>query len=148
MRQLMDIGRHIAATNRLGYSTSTGFRSEINMWGETSKYQPFRDSDERVIEDVASYARRMKSGVLPEWPEEVLVEWLYEHADFMWKYVSLGFETFSFLRNVGRWKKFPVERLLTMRDFVTPSQTLRKERATHTIGSPIICYGKARGIHL
>lgn len=68
------------------------------MQRELIKYQPYRDEHGWVTEAPFEYARRMKLTVLPNWPEEVLIEWLHRHADFIDKYAFLRFETFSFSR--------------------------------------------------
>jgi hypothetical protein len=75
---------------------------------ETSlKYQPIRDKDERVIEKLDDYVRRMKQNVLQNWPEEVSREWLYRHPDCINKYAFLNFETFSFSKEVWIIEQLP-----------------------------------------
>ncbi|MBW4472622.1 MAG: hypothetical protein KME45_19950 [Stenomitos rutilans HA7619-LM2] len=129
------------------------------MWGETSKYQPFRDSDERVIEDEESYARRMKADVLPDWPKEVLIEWLHRHADFIWKYVYLGFETFSFSNERWPLEKIPSREAFDDEEFCDAFSNV-EERASDpydwlaqhmleqgTWNTPIILLQNERGQH-
>jgi hypothetical protein len=70
----------------------------MELYPTTLKYQPHRDRDWRIVEDGSAFAARMRSGPLPRWPEEVLVEWLHRHADFMENYAFLGFERFQFER--------------------------------------------------
>jgi len=57
---------------------------------------PLRDENEWPIEDPSEYAKRIKKSLLPFWPEEVLIEWLYRHARFLNRYWHLGFERFNF----------------------------------------------------
>ncbi|MBG1261367.1 hypothetical protein [Nostoc commune] len=60
------------------------------------KYQPFRDEDWRVVEEELDYVHRMQKGVLLNWPEELLKEWLYRHADCMEDYAFLNLERLKF----------------------------------------------------
>ena len=68
------------------------------LYPTTLKYQPRRDEDWRVVEDALPYAKRMCSGPLANWPQEVLVEWLHRHANNMEDYAFLGFERLRFER--------------------------------------------------
>ena len=65
-------------------------------YATTLRYQPHRDRHWRVTEDAPSYLRRMLSGPLPNWPPELLEEWLHRHADQMEDYVFLDFENLEF----------------------------------------------------
>ena len=59
-------------------------------------FDPRRDSNDRVSENASDYAARMQTEVLPRWPTEVLIEWLYRHARCISVYAYLGFENLSF----------------------------------------------------
>lgn len=72
----------------------------------TLKYQPFRDEDWRVVEEELDYVHRMQKGVLLNWPEELLKEWLYRHADCMEDYAFLNLERLKF--TLETW---PIERI-------------------------------------
>lgn len=62
------------------------------------QFDPGRDFAEWVIEDPRQYASRMQRTLLPEWPEEVLIEWLYRHAGHIYTYAFLRYEKFHFER--------------------------------------------------
>jgi hypothetical protein len=70
----------------------------MELYPTTLKYQPHRDEDWRIVEDGSAYAERMRSGPLPNWPEEVLVEWLHRHASHLEDYAFLVFEHLQFER--------------------------------------------------
>jgi hypothetical protein len=70
----------------------------MDMYPTTLKYQPHRDKDWHVVEGALAYAKRMRAGLLPNWPEEVLVEWLHRHCSHMEDYAFLGFEHLQFER--------------------------------------------------
>src|SRR5688572_26708944 len=71
------------------------------------RYQPIRDRDGRVIEPVAEYVRRMRTTILPHWPEEILSEWLHRHADNHDDYAFLGFEAFVFAPETWPLQQLP-----------------------------------------
>ena len=72
----------------------------------TLKYQPFRDEDGRVVEEESHYVHRMLDGVLSNWPENLLKEWLYRHPDCMEDYAFLNLERLKF--TLETW---PLERV-------------------------------------
>jgi len=49
-----------------------------------------------VAEECTNYVRRIHRSVLPNWPRELLMEWLYRHANSIEKYAFLDFESFQF----------------------------------------------------
>ena len=59
-------------------------------------YQPHRDHNFRVIEGSQEYVQRMRRTILPHWPEELLAEWFYRHADNIDKYAFLHYESLRF----------------------------------------------------
>ena len=71
------------------------------------RFQPQRDEHWRVREDEATYVTRMTSGILLHWPEELVKEWLYRHADNMEDYAFLGFENLRFRKEVWDIDRFP-----------------------------------------
>ena len=71
------------------------------------QFDPFRDSTDRVCEDPDDYAARMQAGPLPQWPKEVLVEWLHRHNRYAQKYTFLGFENLSFRCEVWPLNSIP-----------------------------------------
>lgn len=70
-------------------------------------YAPYLDEYGRVQEPSDDYVRRMQDSVLPRWPEELLREWLHRHHGFLYHYVHLGFETFSFSRETWSLDRVP-----------------------------------------
>jgi len=66
------------------------------VYPTTLRYHPRRGLHWRVIEEETSYVRRMREGPLTNWPEELLKEWLYRHANNMEDYSFLGFEKLRF----------------------------------------------------
>lgn len=60
-----------------------------------AEFQPYKDDVGYIVESAEDYCQRMKQ-VLPQWPDEVLREWLHRHADNISDYASLDFQTFSF----------------------------------------------------
>ena len=77
------------------------------IYPTTIPYQPHRDKDWRVNEELSSYVSRMKSGLLPNWPEELLTEWLHRHASNMEDYAFLGFENLQFRLDTWDLEQFP-----------------------------------------
>ena len=45
-----------------------------------AQFDPYRDESDWVREDPSDYAVRMQASLLPNWPTEVLIEWLHRHA--------------------------------------------------------------------
>lgn len=62
------------------------------------QFDPFRDENEWVTEQPHDYVKRMQAGPLPNWPDEPLIEWLYRHAQFIYRYAKLKYERFQFHR--------------------------------------------------
>ena len=60
------------------------------------QFDPLRDSHGWVSEEPYAYADRMRAGPLPQWPIEILVEWLHRHNREAYRYTFLGFENLSF----------------------------------------------------
>lgn len=77
------------------------------VYPTTLRYHPGRDLHWRVIEDEASYIRRMRERPLANWPEELLKEWLYRHADQMEDYAFLGFENLRFSLETWNLDRIP-----------------------------------------
>lgn len=71
------------------------------------RYQPLRDRDFKVIETKSNYINRMKGNVLPNWPKELLEEWLYRHAIDIEKYTFLNFRKFVFEKEIWHLKDIP-----------------------------------------
>jgi len=67
-----------------------------DIYPTTLKYQPQRDHHFNVAEECSNYVQRIHNSLLPNWPHELLKEWLYRHADSMEKYAFLHFESFRF----------------------------------------------------
>lgn len=61
------------------------------------QFEPHRDSSGRPSEEPDRYALRMQQKLLPAWPAEVLIEWLYRHAGHLYDYAPLRFENFTFI---------------------------------------------------
>jgi hypothetical protein len=72
-----------------------------------AQFDPFRDPDRRVDESPHQYAVRLQSSLLPHWPSEVLIEWLYRHAGHIYAYAFLRFELFQFSKVVWPLEKIP-----------------------------------------
>jgi len=81
----------------------------------TLAFQPLRDQDGEPCEDVDSYTHRMRNSVLKEWPEEVLREWLFRHADCMEDYAFLNFSRFHF-----RLETWTIDQLPGREAFASP----------------------------
>ena len=64
------------------------------LYPDLAKYLPTYDG--KRIETESDYLKRISSTILPNWPEEVLKEWLYRHAPHIDEYSFLGFEKFNF----------------------------------------------------
>lgn len=58
-------------------------------------YRPRRNENGRVIEPECSFVERMRT-VLPNWPPELVREWLYGHQSDLPDYDGLDFERFDF----------------------------------------------------
>lgn len=80
-----------------------------------AQFDPVRDDSGWVSESPSDYVARMKSGPLPHWPDEVLVEWLHRHNRHADRYAFLGFERLSFQREI-----WPLERVPGREAFYDP----------------------------
>ena len=72
-----------------------------------AQFDPIRDEHGWVNEGPGAYAARMRMSLLPEWPEEVLIEWLHKHAGHVAKYAFLRFERFAFERQTWPLVRIP-----------------------------------------
>jgi hypothetical protein len=73
---------------------------------EASQYWPKKNLDGRATEDVRTYVARMHSTLLPHFPEELLVEWLYRHHKFLYTYAFL-LECLRFERQTWKLDEIP-----------------------------------------
>lgn len=73
---------------------------------EGSQYEPQKDGDGWVTEEVKTYVARMRATLLPHFPEELLVEWLYRHHDSLYTYASF-FESLRFERQTWKLQEIP-----------------------------------------
>ena len=71
------------------------------------QFDPYRDSADWVSESPEDYAARMQATLLPNWPTEVLVEWLHRHAGNLYAYAFLGFENLRFERQTWPLARIP-----------------------------------------
>jgi hypothetical protein len=71
------------------------FMNLQDRFPHTKRYQPTRDANGLVTESEQAYIARIHVA-LPAWPEELVREWLFRHADFMEDYGQLGFERLRF----------------------------------------------------
>jgi hypothetical protein len=76
----------------------------------TSKYllqfDPYRNESGDVTEDANEYSKRMLK-LLPNWPTEVLIEWLHRHNKECYRYEQLGFENFIFKKELWHLEAIP-----------------------------------------
>lgn len=103
----------------------------LERYPTTLKYQPHLDGDWRVVEDGTAYAERMRTGLLPGWPKEVLVEWLHRHASHMEDYAFLGFENFAFERVTWPTHQIPGAAAFRDESFCNNFQNV-EDRAAHS----------------
>lgn len=73
---------------------------------EGSQYEPQKNADGRSIEEVKTFVARMHATLLPHFPEELLVEWLYRHHNALDTYASL-FESLRFERQTWKLEDIP-----------------------------------------
>lgn len=71
------------------------------------RFDPYRDEHDWVSEDSRDYAVRMRSTLLPDWPEELLIEWLHRHNRCIDRYAFLGFENLRFRRETWETRRIP-----------------------------------------
>ena len=96
----------------------------------TWRYQPRTDEESGIpLEGVAEYVIRMRSGLLPNWPEELLREWLYKHFGDMEDYAFLGFEQFSFERELWDLSRLPGREAFRNERLCDGFQDILEERA-------------------
>jgi len=74
---------------------------------ETPEYEPLRDENLNVCESLEDYLIRLRSGVLPNFPEEVLTEWFYRHHDCLHTYSSLDYQTLRFEKQQWQVEHIP-----------------------------------------
>lgn len=82
---------------------------------EYEPYSPLRDRNLNAVEPVDAYVQRMQAGPLPNWPEELLVEWLHRHSECHFYYSNLGFE-----RLVFTFEAWPLEQIPGREAFSDP----------------------------
>ena len=70
-------------------------------------YLPYENKDMEIIEDPYSYANRMRATVLPNFPEEVLIEWFHRHPKMIETHYFLGFEKLQFDLQVWKLDELP-----------------------------------------
>ena len=81
-----------------------------------AQFSPFKNRAEFTSEAPEDYVRRMHP-LLPHWPEEVLIEWLYRHGGgCIADYAPLRFERFRFRR-----EEWPLEDVPGPEAFADPS---------------------------
>ena len=90
------------------------------------KYQPIRDDDLRVIESEGNYVRRLSVTVLKSWPEEVLREWLFRHANSIEKYTFLNYKRFRFNKCIWNLDKIPGKEVFDDEGFYKDFQDIIK----------------------
>ena len=69
--------------------------------------EPFKGHDGYVVEGVDEYVCRIQQTLLPNWPEEILVEWLYRHTGCLEKYAFLDFSSLTFRRQTWPLDRIP-----------------------------------------
>ena len=74
---------------------------------QVALYKPYQNEDGWVVEETAHYLARMQATVLPNWPAEVLNEWLYRHHNQIGDYAFLEFASFTFTREVWPLARIP-----------------------------------------
>lgn len=94
----------------------------------TLKYQPFRDEHWRVVEAESDYVHRMRAGILSNWPETLLKEWLYRHADCMEDYSFLNLEKLRFTLETWLLEQIPGREAFKDESFCDSFQNI-EERA-------------------
>ena len=82
-----------------------------------AKFDPYRDERGWVEEDAQEYANRMHSELLPEWLTEVLIEWLHRHAQFIFRYARLKYESFEFEPQIWNIEQIPGREAFDEEDF-------------------------------
>jgi hypothetical protein len=71
------------------------------------KFLPFIDKNNEVIEDAKEYAARIKNSSLPNFPEEILMEWFHRQDNTIEEYSFLDFENLQFERETWDIKDIP-----------------------------------------
>ena len=83
------------------------FETEVELTrADCSQYAPQKNCDGLGREDVKTYVARMHATILPHFPEELLVEWLYRHHSFLSTYAFL-FESLRFERQTWKLDAIP-----------------------------------------
>ena len=122
-------------------------------------YEPYADASGRAIESPEVFVKRMRSTVLPSWPEEVLREWLYRHRGFLFRYAHLAFPRFRFSRETWPLDRVPGREAFREGEFCDSFSNV-EERATNpydwlalfmlergTWNTPIVVLSNERGEH-
>jgi hypothetical protein len=71
------------------------------------KFLPYEDKDCVIVETAQDYAGRMKNSALPNFPEEVLVEWFHRQPCVIEEYAFLDYETLQFERQTWATNALP-----------------------------------------
>ena len=71
------------------------------------RFLPYEDKDRAIVETSTEYAQRLKTTVLPNFPEEVLIEWFHWHPIVIEEYGFLGFESLQFDHQLWRLDQLP-----------------------------------------
>lgn len=71
------------------------------------KYLPYEGYDKELTETGEQYAKRIHSEVLPNFPEEVLIEWFHWQPRVIEDYAFLNFEKMKFERQVWKVEDLP-----------------------------------------
>ncbi|MDB9514299.1 hypothetical protein PN499_24160 [Kamptonema animale CS-326] len=98
------------------------------IYPTTLKYQPSHDKDGEIIEDESDYILRIRQTMLPNWPEELLKEWLYRHPCHLEKYAFLNFERFKFMLETWFLEDIPGREAFDDENFLDRFQNI-EERA-------------------
>lgn len=71
------------------------------------RYQPYRNEDLKCIETESSYIERIRKNLLPNWPRELIKEWLFRHAVDIEKYTFLEFRNLVFEKRTWNINEMP-----------------------------------------
>lgn len=123
-------------------------------------YEAIQDHNGNIIEPKVEYVRRMKTGLLPHWPDEVLVEWLHWHCGCLHRYACLDFRSFRFEREVWSLSQIPGREAFHEEDFCDDFSSSFDDRAadpddwlavhmnrTGTWNTPIVLLDNRHGGH-
>ena len=68
------------------------------------KFEPERDEAGSTNEDEIAYAQRIKGAYLPNFREDVLIQWFYRHYPSFQDYEFLDFQTLKFEEKPQLWR--------------------------------------------